>query len=379
MAKLTLTDLAIQKIKPPESGQAAYWDTALKGFGLRVSQGGTKTFVVNHQGTLKTLGRWPELSLKEARRDAKAVQAVSAPPSTGKRTQEAVLAFLEATERNTKPATVYQYRMYLKRWTLDKKLSDLTRKDITDHLKQYDTKPTSQNYAYGTFRTFLNWCVEQEYIDHSPITRMKAPNRLKSRDRVLTDEELRKIWHATDYQPYGHYVRVLMLTGQRKMEIYKLTSFDDNLTFADTKNGTTHTIPVTPLVREHLHPPLNINHWSTQKDRLDKLSGVTGWRLHDLRRSLATNMARLGVNSDIIERVLNHKAKGVRAVYQRWSYLQEMGEALLTHEAFIKTITAPGYQPRVTRDSLIGVRDETAKQESVTREDESQPTTPGTT
>lgn len=378
MAKLTLTDLAIQRLKPPVSGQAAYWDTALKGFGIRISQGGSKTFVVNHQGSLKTLGRYPDMTLKEARKEAKAAQTTTTAPSTGKGLQTAILGFLEAVARNTKPATVYQYRMYLKRWTLDKKLSDVTRKDITDHLKLYDNKPTSQNYAYGTLRTFFNWCVEQEDIHFSPIMRMKAPNRLKSRERVLTDDELRKIWHATDYQPYGHYVRVLMLTGQRKMEIYKLQSFTDVITFEDTKNGTTHTIPVTPLVREHLHPPLNINHWSTQKDRLDRLSGVTGWRLHDLRRSLATNLIRLKVSSDCVEKILNHKAKGVRGVYQRWAYREEMQEALLTHEAFIKTITMPGYQPRVTRDSS-GVRDETAKQESTARENESQPTTPGTT
>lgn len=379
MAKLALTDLAIQKIKPPESGQAAYWDTQLKGFGLRVSQGGSKTFVVNHQGSLKTLGRYPEMSLKDARREAKTVQTTTSSPSTGKRLQEAISAFLEATERNTKPATVEQYRMYLKRFTLDKKLSDVTRKDITDHLKQYDDKPTTQNYAYGTFRTLFNWCVAEEMLDHSPITQMRAPNRLKSRERVLTDEELRKIWLASDYQPFGHYVRVLMLTGQRKMEIYKLQTFTDVLTFEDTKNGTTHTIPVTPLVREHLHPPLRINHWSTQKDRLDRLSGVAEWRLHDLRRSLATNMVRLKVSSDVVERVLNHKAKGVRGVYQRWQYHEEVLEALLTHEAFIKTITAPGYNPGSRVTPLSGVRDETAKQESTARENESQPTTSGTT
>ena len=363
MAKLALTDLAIQRLKAPESGQAAYWDTNLKGFGVRISQGGTRTFVLNHGGKLHTLGRYPEMALKAARIAAKTLQTTQTTDTastTSEGLQTAIASFLAATERNTKPATVYQYRMYLKRFTLTKPVRDLTRKDVVEHLKLYDAKPTSQNYAYGTFRTFLNWCVEQEYIDHSPITRMKAPNRLKSRERVLTDEELRKIWNATDYQPYGHYVRVLMLTGQRKMEIYQLKEFGDTLTFEDTKNGTTHTIPVTPLVREHLHPPLNINHWSTQKDRLDKLSGTTNWRLHDLRRSFATNCIRLKVSSDCVEKLLNHKAKGVRAVYQRWAFQEEMQEALLTHEAFIKTITTPrASTPEPSTAPLSGVRDET--------------------
>ncbi len=342
MARLLLTDLTIQRLKPPETGQLAFWDTSLRGFGVRVSQGGSKTFVVNHSGRLHTIGRYPTVTLKQARQDAKKLQTTKVPSLTSKPLLEASSAFLAACEKNTKTATVKQYKMYLDRFP-SKPLSSITRADITEHLKQYDDKPTSQNYAYATFRALFNWCVEQEYLTHSPITRMRAPNRLKSRERVLSDNEITKLWEATDY-PYGHYVRCLLLTGARKMELYNHRVENDHLYFPDTKNGKPHVLPLTPLVKQHL-AKWNINHWSTKKNKLDKMSGVTEWRIHDLRRTWATIAIRLGVPSDHVEAVLNHTAKGVRGIYQRWHLLPEKKAALLTVEAFIATLTKPGHQP----------------------------------
>ena len=365
---MRLTDLTVKHLAAPSQGQKIHFDDALKGFGLRVSQGGTKTWVLVQGKERKqtTIGRYPDLTLKDARKQAVSLIATPCtpePPSASITTQKAAMGFLEAKERQTKKGTVYQYGLYLKAFTLDVPLEKLKKADIQAYLKQYDATLTSQNYAHGTMRTFLNWCVEQDYIEHSPLGRLKAPNRLRSRERVLTNEELKKIWDASDYFPYGHYVRCLILTGQRKMEIYNLKVIANPLIFPNTKNGTDQVLPLTPLVKEHLKP-FNINHWSTQKDRLDRLSGVSDWRLHDLRRTLATNMAKLDVQEAVIERILNHVNGGVKGTYNRYRYQPQMEEALLTYEAFIKTLTLPGQQPGSLQRLLLESSNDTDREEA---------------
>lgn len=339
---MKLTALGIQHLSAPLKGQRIHFDDALKGFGIRCSQGGAKTWVLvqGKARKLTTLGRYPSVTLQDARKRAViALETSKAPdaPSGSSSFQSVATAFLEAKRRITKPATVYQYEMYLDRMTWTKPIGELTRKEIYEHLAQYEDKPTSQNYAFGTLRTLLNWAMQEDLLNKHPLFRARVPNTLKSRERVLTDDEIKMVWLATDYKPYGYFVRLLLLSGQRKMEIYKNPTLTDTLHFPETKNGKAHSIPVTPLIKEHL-TSFNINHWSTQKDRLDKASGVTGFRLHDCRRTWATLAAECGIDTAVISRVLNHTPKGVTFVYNRYNYQKEMLHALLTVETRIKQI-----------------------------------------
>lgn len=342
-----LTDLLIQRLKHPETGQKTVWDLSLAGFGIRLSQK-AKSFVVMH-GTdrkLTTLGRYPEMSLKDARSLAKGIQvsksAGSTPPSS-KTFLEAIGGFTEAKARTTKPKTLQRYKRYLTAFDFKKKVSEITKKDINEALKVYDDKPPAQNYAFAVMRIFLNWCLSEGIVDKHPMIRVKIPNRLKSRERVLTDEELKAIWNASKNPPFGNIVRILILTGARREEIRTAKVGEESMTFEDTKNHLDHTLPITPLVRQHLVPFTSFS-WAQAKVALDERSEVRNWRLHDLRRTFSTNCARLGVPQHVVEKILNHKSgslSGVAGIYNRYSYQKEIKEALLTHEDFIrKLVTA---------------------------------------
>jgi integrase len=342
-----LTDLNVQHLRPPPKGQKTYFDDALRGFGLRLSQGGTKTFVVltGKERKLTTLGRYPELSLRDARIAAKGIQAVQANQAQEPRIPtfgEATALFEKSMKGRVKPATLDQYLYYLRVLDPGKRLHEITKADLTTKLMVFDGKPAAQNYGFVSLRTFLNWCLREELIDKHPLTRAQPPNKLKSRERVLTDEELCAIWHTPlKASAFPSIVKVLMLTGLRRMELMRAEVLCDTLRVEDTKNGTTHALPLTPLVAEHLRLPYRFNDWSRAKHRFDKKCSIAHWTVHDLRRTLATNLARLGVGEHIIERILNHTVPGVRGVYNRWRYLPEMREALLTYEAHILTIVSP--------------------------------------
>lgn len=314
-------------------------DEALPGFGILIGKRTKTFFIVKGQDRrLITLGRYPDLSLREARLKAKAEMGQSTtPPPTDAPT--AILAFLEGKKNRIEPHTYYSYKHYLESLDLTGNLDDIT--DID--LDQFDDSPSAQHYAFNIAKGFFNWCVDKGYMQRNPLRGQDAPTRLVSRDRVLTDEELALIWKHTNFKPYGYIVRLLLLTGQRRMEIKNLTTYTDVLTFTKTKNKIPHLIPVTPLVKEHLALPFTFNDWSRAKERLDKKVGFSDWVHHDLRRTVSTNMAKLGVPLHITELLLNHRTtqlSGVAKVYNRYNFLPEMEEALLTWEQHIVKITS---------------------------------------
>lgn len=340
MTQVTLTDLTIQKLKPTDK-QVTYWDKSLRGFGIRVSPAGAKSFVVmtGKDRKLTTLGRYPSISLKNARDEAKRVQMDASTTFTYKRTQNAILAFLEECKGRVKGQTLDQYRHYLGTITFNGYLSELNRVEIKRSLDTLSDRPVAQNMAFAALRAFLNWALRNDLIERSPLAAMQVPNRVNSRDRVLTDEELRKIWQETDFAPFGHIVRLCMLTGQRRSEVVTIRKSTDVINFPETKNGLAHTIPVTPLVQQHIpEHGFSFNNWGNRKKMLDERVGFSGWVIHDLRRTFSTNCARLGVPIHVTERILNHRSgtvSGIVATYNRHSYLDEMREALLTHERFV--------------------------------------------
>jgi integrase len=194
---------------------------------------------------------------------------------------------------------------------------------------------------------------------------MKMPARYVPRQRVLTDEELRQVWLTAENAgyPFGTIVRLLILTGQRTGEINSLR-FEfidgDNLTitFPETKNGRLHTVPYGPLLMRVLKevpqksrylfpgrdPAKPYNGGGKQKFLFDKQCIIAPWTLHDLRRTFATNMARLGVAPHIVERLLNHSSgtiSGIAAIYNRFQYLDEMLEAMTAWERYLKRLLKP--------------------------------------
>ena len=340
--RITLTDLSLQKLKW-EGKQAKYWDISTPAFGVLVSQK-VKSFIVMRGKTrkLETIGRYPDLSLKDARKRAKSLLATETGKESSiafKTLSEASTAFLEACERTRRHNTHRGYKHYLK--YLDRNPADITLPYVREQLKTFEGL-TAQNYFFATCKAFLNYCVREGWIPVNPLARIPLPNKLESRERVLTDEEIKSIWNATDFKPFGHIVRLLILTGQRRSEIPKMV-VTDTLTFPQTK-GKPHTLPITPLVQAHL-PIGSFNGWSKSKQRLDEACGVRDWVLHDIRRTFSTNCAKLGVPIHLTELILNHKTgtlSGIVKVYNRYSYLKEMEQALLQYEAYIRKILSLG-------------------------------------
>ncbi len=341
MAKLALTDLAIQRLKPQER-QVTFWDTNFPSFGVRVSKR-TKSFVVMYgkERRLETLGRYPDTTLKDARNLARGVLASKPDGACTQQTPflEAIVPFLERSRKRLKPATHVQYRSYLQTLAFDKAIGDITKLDITKRLQIYDGKPWSQNYAYATLRAFLNWCLEEGIIDVHPLIRGRAPNKTRSRSCVLTDEEMGRVWRSTDDDTYGRILRLLILTGQRRMEVRNIKPEDiaDGLITFHTKGDKINIIPVTPLMENNLIVPFKFNNWSTAKARFDNDCGVD-FRHHDLRRTLSTKLAQLGVSVVTIDHILGHSLGGVVGVYNRYSYIKEIREALLLYEEHLRRI-----------------------------------------
>ena len=156
---------------------------------------------------------------------------------------------------------------------------------------------------------------------------------------MLDDRELVSIWHALPNDDFGTYVRLMILTGQRKGEIPHMEIAEDvaHIDGAHTKNSRSHSFPVGALTLLYFQP-VTWQGWSKSKARLDEAAGVTGWTYHDLRRTFATNHARLGTPIHVIEKLLNHVSgtiSGVAAVYNRYGYMDEMRQACDKYEKWL--------------------------------------------
>lgn len=375
MPTIQLTDITIRALKPPEAGQETYFDKTLSGFGVRVSAGGTKTFVLVHGPTRRrtTIGRYPTIGLSEARGQARHVLAEETLGKTRLATitfQDAQQRYLEECEQRTRPRTTKDYRRLLNRHFRFGRthLADITAQDIHRRLEKLASTPAERKYAFVALRAFLRWAVRMSLLEQSPIHAARQPGSSTSRDRVLADDELGTVFRAALAYPYpfGPIVSLLILTGQRRGEIaalewewieedHRLITLPPSL----TKNGRAHTFPygeraaaifaALPRTSPYIFPartatarhrPTTIyNGWSKDKAAFDKtVPGVDPYTLHDLRRTVSTHMADLGVRQEVTEKLLNHitgKVSGIAAVYNRHTYLDEMRQAMVLYEAHL--------------------------------------------
>ena len=370
---MRLTDLQIKKLKAPEAGQKTYFDEGLPGFGLRVSQGGTKSFVVMYgkRRQLRTIGRYPATSLAEARLEAKRIQVevtlVDALPTTTASKisfAKARAQFLADCGRRNKSSTTEEYRRLLvKHFKFEQDISDLNRSSISQALDALSSTPSEQKHAFVALRTMMNWCVKRGWLENSPVPPLSFA--VVTRERVLTDDELVAVWHrAEEYgYPFGRIVQLLILTGQRRGEIAGLRFGwidEDAISFPAgfTKNKRPHIVPLGPIAiglieklpdgEELLFPARGrtdtpFSGWSKSKPKLDKPLNIAPYTLHDLRRTYSSTMAHLGVPIHVTERLLNHVSgtiSGVAAIYNRHSYRKEMREAVAAYEAHLAKLFA---------------------------------------
>jgi integrase len=196
----------------------------------------------------------------------------------------------------------------------------------------------------------LNWAIEREYLDVNPAAAVKKRRVEASRDRVLTDHELRAIWRAADglADPSRSLIKAWILTGQRRDEVRCMAWSEVDLSrplwtlpAARNKGKRDHEIPLSPAMIELLRevrrrgaPVFSTDGtkpYAGQKRLkaiIERESGVKGWTLHDIRRTAATRLAALHVPQDTIDRVLNHAKARLAGTYNRHDYLTQKREAL---------------------------------------------------
>jgi integrase len=207
----------------------------------------------------------------------------------------------------------------------------------------------SRTKAYG--QACFQWATKRGLLAVNPFAMLPAIGERPKRERVLSDEELAVIWRAADKAPFGPIVRLLILTGQRRLEVAGLAWAElskDMSTWtipgARTKNGAAHIVPISAPAQEILRalPRVGVlampgdaggvyQGWSKAKQRLDAASRVHDWRLHDIRRSLASGLQGLGVRLEVTEAILNHTAgsrAGIVGIYQRHDWAKEKRAAL---------------------------------------------------
>jgi len=330
-----LNDMVISNLK---SGPTyIVWDAGLPTFGIRVGRR-AKTFVLKQQNRYYVLGRYPIVGLKQARDEAKRRIALKYFPQQSVNASDAVRLYLE--DQNLRASSQALYRRTLENHFPKKQLAAITIHDLTTALKRL---PTSHaNLAHSVFKAFLNWSLQRGHIERNPLAGLKK-HKTQTRDRVLSDDELQIIYFASP-----PLVKLLIHTGQRRGEtaaIQPAWISPDSITFPKeiTKNKQQHTIPTTPAIRALLmHVPFILAHWSDFKRNLDEITGpMAHWTLHDLRRTFATNLARLKVQPHVAERILNHKTgelTPMARIYNRHKYFEEMHQALLAHDAWLATL-----------------------------------------
>jgi integrase len=349
---VNLTELTIKNLKPPDRGQILFYDDAVKGFGVRVSQGGTKTFVLVHgqRRTKITIGRVGIITLAEARGTARTILAEK---TLGKHRNPSKSfdtlrdEFLAASKLKLRPRTVQDYTRLLARFKGFGDITRITAREITQELYPFLQTPGEANHLLVALKAIFSYAVAHHYLDHSPAAGIPLPSKRNPRNRVLSDTEIKRVWNACADDTFGRTVRLLLLTGCRRSEIQHLELEFNIATLPKkhSKNHRDHVFPVPAIAVPLLKEPLTFNGWSKSKRLLDQRSGVSGWVLHDLRRTYATIHARLHTPPHIIERLLNHvsgEISGVAAVYNRHHYLPAMGKAVDNYDKFLQNLLRSG-------------------------------------
>ena len=374
MPELHLTELGVKALKGSDRS-VSYWDDVTPGFFLRVGKH-TKTWCVMRGRSRErlTIGRFPDMSLSDARAEAKRLLSAEpegrSVPIIFKKARE---EFLEEHYRGKAPRTKYNTERLLVRHFKaieHEKLAEIEDTDLKRCLDRLKATPSEQLHAYRAVRCFLRWCVRppRRYIKHSPMEGYLPPGTDRKGTRILSDDELAAVWKAAEGYPDA-VVRLMVLWGTRNTEtcaMERLWDVDGVITIPGehTKNGRDHAVPILPLARSILDdmPVVELpersnsggyffrSRWGDSHLSVTGLakayrgvkerSGTSGWTLRDLRRTFRSNMARLKVPRDVCEVLINHAPPVLDEIYDRYDRIAEKRAALEKYEAFIQTLLA---------------------------------------
>lgn len=377
MAK-RLTQITVDKVKP-STKRIEIADAARPGLYLVVQPSGRKSWAFRYRRTSDRKSRkltFPFVSIMEAHKlaqDALAKVVAGGDPASksgegsklfGDVYQQFVIWYVDA---KNKPSTASETKRILLKDAVaywgNRDIRSIGRADILDALDRIADRggPIAANRYLACVRRIFNWAIERGLIEKSPTAGIKKPASETPRERVLGDDEVRRVLAATDAigYPFGAVVQLLLLTGQRLGEVsgmrwdeLDLDKREWHLPAERTKNRKPHIVPLSAGVLEIINrvPRVDtrfvfsartgksISGFSVVKAKIDEASGVSGWTLHDLRRTAASGMQRLGVSSEVVDKALNHVSgsfAGIKGVYQRHDFADEKRKALEAWASFI--------------------------------------------
>lgn len=375
MATRNLTAISVERMAPPKRGQVDIFDKGFPGLALRVSYGGRKawSFVYRHAGKVRRfqLGTYPALSLSEAREAWRAarqqVERGADPSETQRRDAsamfESVMAEWLARDQGKNRSLAATTRLlnadvlpYWRRLRID----EIGKRDVLEVIDRVTDRgsPVMARQLHVVLHRLFRWSVGRGIIEANPLTDLDLPENNPPRKRFLTDAELALVMRAAgELGGYGAVVKLLALTGCRRQEIADLT-WDEidgagiRLDGNRRKNAEPLTVKLSAPARAIIEAlPRSsdrvfsgsrraaLGHWARLKEQLDaKVAELNNgplphWNLHDLRRTLAVGLQKLGIGLQVVERVLGHGSRagsrsGVVGIYQAYSYDKEAGDAL---------------------------------------------------
>jgi integrase len=391
MPKRALTAAAVDKLKPPKTGQVDHFDKGYPGLALRISYGGRKCWIyfyrIDGKQRRLTLGVAPAMGLGEAReawREArKAVEAgqdparMKAKPDRPDIFEMIAAEWLQREQFGKGRRSANEVRRILERDVVpawgQRDIRGITRRDARELIDAIADRGavTMARRVHAHLHALFRWSAGRDMIEANPLADLPKPGRENPRDRFLDDNELAMAWKAAETisWPFGPAVQLLILTGCRREEITRLrwSEIDGDvirLPAERVKTGPGRTVPLSASARAILDmlPSVErsdyvfttngrtpISGWSRAKTLLDRAIAaeagtnaagparsdesdeIAPWRIHDLRRSVATGLQRLGVGLQVIEAVLGHVSgsrAGIVGVYQRHSFEDEKRVAL---------------------------------------------------
>ncbi len=386
------------------------WDEDVRGFAVRVGPRNTKYpkgkvsyFVQKRTGGRGSkefryvFGEYPQLEIPAARKKARSLIAdVEANLNIAKQRRDIIeLRRAEAENSRTKKFShiFEEYRKHRSDgsyyWESDilyynnkyfiphfgnLAVTEISKGDIRNLLKSITHKSIAKK-SEAQLRPFFKYCVREDIIKINPMADLAPLPKLKSRDRVLTKEELVAFWKATEDMKregslFGHVYQLLLVTGQRLREIAHMEREELNipdqiftLSANRSKNGLAHIVHLSPLALGIIasasrkssqfvfsYNKNKLSGFSASKDILEQTmqkhlgKSLRPFQLRDLRRTFATGCAELGIDHNIADRILNHVSdaqSGVKGVYQRYEYLPERKQAMLTWNKYIEGLITP--------------------------------------
>jgi integrase len=398
MTKKLLTDRAVMNLKPPRNGQRfIVQDIAVPGLAVRITPNGHRAYILGARFpgckhfVRRVIGEVGVISLAAAREQARtwlveiksgidpAKKASTPQLEINNSFEHVASAFITrhlANQRKGARVAREIRNELIPRWG-QLPIAKISRQMVVELIEAIVDRPAPRHAhtIYGHVRTLYNWAIARGIynLESSPCDRLRpvafiGPKRV--RERVLNDDELVRLWQATDHYPYGALTRLLLLTGARLNMIARASWSEADFARRTLtvpaerfKAGSQHTIPLSddaiallqdlPRRGQFLFTSSGvrpIGDFYSAKLKLDHAMGdVAPWCFHDLRRTFRTRLAELKIQDTVAELAIGHAKKGLRRVYDQHAYADEIRAAMETWAARLRSIVAPEPDTNVIR------------------------------